>query len=409
MRKGIIMRVGIVGGGAAGMTAAITAAQSGHEVTIMEHSSRVGKKLLLTGNGRCNLTNVNQESWHYHGSDPTFADDIFQQYSHTDTLAFFTRLGIYTKNKNGCLYPYSEQASAVLDVLRMALAHEQVSVLTDCHITHIQKNVLFQVDTDQGRYEFEKIILATGSKAAPQTGSDGSGYVLAEKLGHQIIKPLPALVQLRSEEPYFKQLAGIRTEAKLTILCEGKKSGVEKGEVQLTNYGLSGIPTFQLSHIAAKALDQGKRVEIGIDWMPDMETEESVFVYLKNRIQNCPNKNAGELLIGMLHKNLSLLLVKLSGIKADRAVNTLTQEELYRLAQDIKQLCIPISAVNSFRDAQICSGGADTSQIKKTLESKVIEGLYFAGEMIDIHGDCGGYNLQWAWSSGMLAGRLLES
>ncbi len=403
------MRVGIVGGGAAGMTAAITAAQSGHEVTIMEHGSRVGKKLLLTGNGRCNLTNVNQESWHYHGSDPTFADGIFQQCSHTDTLAFFTRLGIYTRNRNGCLYPYSEQASAVLDVLRMALKRFRVSVLTDCHIMHIQKNVLFQVDTDQGRYEFEKIILATGSKAAPQTGSDGSGYALARELGHQIVKPLPALVQLRSEEPYFKQLAGIRTEAKLTILCEGKKSGVEKGELQLTNYGLSGIPTFQLSHIAAKALDQKKQVEICIDWMPDMETEERVFAYLKSRLQDCPDKNAGELLIGMLHKNLSLLLVKLSGIQADRAVTMLTQEELYRLARLIKQLHVPVSAVNSFRDAQICSGGVDTSQIKKTLESEFVEGLYFAGEMIDIHGDCGGYNLQWAWSSGMLAGRLLKS
>ncbi len=403
------MRVGIIGGGAAGMTAAITAAQSGHEVTVIEHGSRVGKKLLMTGNGRCNLTNVNQESWHYHGSNPAFAEGIFKQCSYTDTLAFFTRLGIYTKNKNGCLYPYSEQASAVLEVLRMALKRFQVSVLTDCHVRRIRKSALFQVETDQGGYEFDRVILAAGSKAAPQTGSDGSGYKLAEELGHHIVKPLPALVQLRSAEPYFKQLAGIRAEAKLTIVCDDKKYGVEKGELQLTGYGLSGIPTFQLSHIAARALDQGQKVDICIDWMPDMETEDGVFAYLKSRIQNCPDKKAEELLIGVLHKNLCLLLIKLSGVKADRTADTLTDAELNKLARLIKQLRVPVSSANSFQDAQICSGGVDTSQLKETLESGLVEGLYFAGEMIDIHGDCGGYNLQWAWSSGMMAGRLLES
>ncbi|MFT3984089.1 MAG: NAD(P)/FAD-dependent oxidoreductase [Lachnospiraceae bacterium] len=403
------MKVGIIGGGAAGMTAAITSAWGGHEVTVLEHGGRVGKKLLLTGNGKCNLTNVNQELWHYHGSDPLFADRIFQQCSYTDSLAFFTKLGIYTKNKNGCLYPYSEQASAVLEVLRMALKSLGVTLLTDCHIKSIKRSELFQVKTNQGCFMFDRLILAAGSKAAPQTGSDGSGYVLAQDFGHHIVKPLPALVQLRSAEPYFKQLAGIRTEVRLTILCDGKKSGVEKGELQLTSYGISGIPTFQLSHIAAKALDLGQKVDIFIDWMPDMESADGVITYLKSRVQNCPDKKAGELLIGMLHKNLNLLLIKMGDIKADRAVNMLTDAELKKLSLLIKQFPVPISAANSFQDAQICSGGVDTSQLKETLESTLVKGLYFAGELIDIHGDCGGYNLQWAWSSGMVAGRLLKS
>lgn len=402
------MKIGIIGGGAAGLVAAITAAEAGHQVTVLEHSNRIGKKILLTGNGRCNLTNSDQDLSHFHGGNLDLIQTVLKQCSYADTLSFFTNLGIYTKNKNGCLYPYSEQASAVLEVLRMKLRSLSVEILTDCQVKRLKKEACFIAETNQGQLQFDKLILATGSKAAEQTGSDGSGYALAKAFGHTIIKPLPALVQLRSEEVYFKQLAGIRTQAGLTLYCSKKPVGKEIGELQLTSYGLSGIPTFQLSHLAARALDEGQKVTMQIDFMPDMELT-TLTAYLKSRAVNGPDKKAEELLIGILHKNLSLLLVKLSGIKADRRADSVTEQELVRVAELMKQFTVPVSGTNSFREAQVCSGGINTAEITGQLESRLVKGLYFAGEIIDVHGDCGGYNLQWAWSSGMVAGRIQKS
>ena len=402
------MKIGIIGGGAAGLVAAITAAEAGHQVTVIEHSSRIGKKILLTGNGRCNLTNTDQDLSHFHGGSMPLIQAVLNQCSYVDTLSFFTRLGIYTKNKNGCLYPYSEQASAVLEVLRMALRSLSVQILTDCQIKRLKKETSFILETNQGQLQFDKLILAAGSKAAEQTGSDGSGYALAKAFGHTMIKPLPALVQLRSEEGYFKQLAGIRTQAKLTLYCNEKAAGSEMGELQLTSYGLSGIPTFQLSHLAARALDSGQKVRMQIDFMPDME-RQTLTAYLNSRAENCPDKKAEELLIGVLHKNLSMLLVKLAGIKADKRADALSEQEISKVAELMKQFTVPVSGTNSFRDAQVCSGGINTAEITERLESKLVKGLYFAGEIIDVHGDCGGYNLQWAWSSGIVAGRVQKN
>lgn len=402
------MKIGIIGGGAAGLVAAITAAEAGHQVTVLEHSSRIGKKILLTGNGRCNLTNTDQDISHFHGGNPDFIQTVLHQCSYADTLSFFTRLGIYTKNKNGCLYPYSEQASAVLEVLRMKLRNLSATILTDCQVKRLKKDTCFIAETNLGQLQFDKLILATGSKAAEQTGSDGSGYALAKAFGHTIVKPLPALVQLRSEASCFKQLAGIRTQAKLTLYCNDNPAGKEVGELQLTSYGLSGIPTFQLSHLASRALDNGQTVMMQIDFMPDMELP-ALTAYLKNRAANGPDKKAEELLIGVLHKNLSLLLVKLAGIKADRRIDSFTEQELFKVAKLMKQFRVPVSGTNSFRDAQVCCGGVSSAEISTQLESKLVKGLYFAGELIDVHGDCGGYNLQWAWSSGMAAGRICTS
>lgn len=404
------MKVCIIGGGAAGLVAAIQAAGDGYEVTILEHMDRVGKKILSTGNGKCNLTNVDQGAEHYHGTHPDFAVRVFEQCKYSTTLRFFTDLGIYTKNRNGGLYPYSEQASAVLDVLRMEIAELGVRVFCNIEVEKIEHKDLFYVhtvrtDKEKKRdvYQFDRVILATGGKAAKMTGSDGSGYRLAAELGHRIIEPLPALVQLRSSQQFFKSIAGIRCEAGLSLYVDDVYICAERGELQLTDYGISGIPVFQLSGCAARALYEKKMVKVQIDFMPDMPAVGDLKEFLAHRVATTPNKLLSELLIGMFHKNLCMLFIKTCGLKSTRKSSELTIEEVSTLARSIKQFDVSISKTNSFEQAQTCSGGVDTAELKDTLESKIVPGLFFAGEMIDINGDCGGYNLQWAWSTGMLA------
>lgn len=416
------MRVAVIGGGASGMTAAICAARDKHEVTIFEHMDRVGKKILVTGNGKCNLTNINQGTEFYHGTHPEYTKIIFDQYSYQDTLQFFTKLGIYTKNRNGGLYPYSEQASAVLDVLRMELSRLCVEIVTAAEVYRIsyrtdEHNIAepcigFRLHMKQSNKdlvrEFDRVIIATGSKAAKHTGSDGSGYALARSLGHTVIEPLPALVQLRSNQPFFKSIAGIRCDARLTLSVDGKYCGEERGELQLTDYGISGIPVFQLSSLASRALYEKKKVQVEIDFMPDMPTIGDMKEMLSCRIKACPQKEMQELLIGVFHKNLCHLFLKMNNIKSNRVANELEEDALGDLARTIKRFPVFISETNSFEQAQTCSGGISTEELTEHLESKIVPGIYFTGELIDIDGACGGYNLQWAWSTGMVAGSSLS-
>ncbi|MDO5572378.1 MAG: NAD(P)/FAD-dependent oxidoreductase [bacterium] len=407
------MKIGIIGGGAAGLTAAIQAAEGCNEVTVLEHMDRVGKKILSTGNGKCNLTNTDQRPEHYHGTHPDFAEQVFRQCSYAEVLHFFTKLGIYTKNKNGGLYPYSEQASAVLDVLRMKMEalHIQICCNTEVEqIAHKDQFHVFTVDrnsSEKKEYLFDRLILSTGGKAAKMTGSDGSGYRLAASMGHKIIEPLPALVQLRSPDAFFKGIAGIRCDADIQLYIDQVYLNHERGELQLTDYGISGIPVFQLSGAAARALYEHHHVHVLIDFMPDMPSVNDLKVYLQSRIKDTPYKTIGELMIGMFHKNLCSLFIRQCDLKSTKKAECLSDEALFRLSKCMKEFFVRINSTNSFDQAQTCSGGIDTAEIKDTLESKLIPGLYFAGEIMDINGDCGGYNLQWAWSTGLLAAQML--
>ena len=249
-------KVIIVGAGAAGMTAAIFAAREGAQVVLLEHKDRVGKKILSTGNGRCNLSNRLQEPFCYRSGQPDFPWKALVAFTLPMTLEYFEDLGVLTRERDGYLYPYSGQASAVLDALRLGLARESVQVVTECEVFSITPREdakhRFEVKTSQGNFSGETLILACGSKAAPGTGSDGSGYKLAKRLGHHIIKPLPALVQLRCPEKFFKQLAGVRADASVILYSDGRKLAEDKGEVQLTDYGISGIPVFQLCGARAR-------------------------------------------------------------------------------------------------------------------------------------------------------------
>ncbi|MFA9378381.1 MAG: NAD(P)/FAD-dependent oxidoreductase [Lachnotalea sp.] len=396
----------IIGAGASGMMAAISAARNHAKVMILEHTDRFGKKILATGNGRCNLTNMIQDTSCYRSNNIGFQNSILEQFDVNTTLKLFDEIGICVKNKNGYIYPNSEQASSVLDVLRMELEHLKVKVICNVNVNQIKKTGnSFCIHTDFQNYNCNRVIIATGSKASPKTGSDGSGYTLAKSFGHCVIKPLPALVQLKCEGDFFKKLAGVRCEARLNLIVEGQENVRDKGEVQLTDYGISGIPTFQISRFAVRALDAKKEVKVAIDFMPDIELE-AFRVLLKNRIQNSSYKNLEQLFIGLFNNKLISVLIKKANLSGHLLCSNLTDKQMHSLEECIKNFKVTVTGFHSFDSAQVCSGGVDTTELSSTtLESLKVPGLYFAGEVVDIDGICGGYNLQWAWSSGYVAGQ----
>lgn len=398
--------VAVIGGGAAGMMAAVTAASEGACVILLEHKDRIGKKILSTGNGRCNFTNTHQEPLCYHSEDPLFPWGIIEKFDARKTISFFLQLGIYSKNRNGYLYPNSDQASAVLDAFRMELERLHVDVRTGVQTQGIDPGKKgFVIRTDAGNVRADRVILSTGSKAAPATGSDGSGYDLAKQLGHRLVPVLPALVQLRCEGSFFKAVAGVRVNGSVAIWTEGECIAKDKGEIQLTDYGISGIPVFQVSRYASKLLYERKEVTAVLDFMPDF-TEEQTGAFLSARAKTRPEKPADLFLIGLFHKKLSDLWIKTARIPRDKKAGTLTEDEINSLVRLIKCFEVPVKATNPYEQAQVCCGGVDTAEVDpETLESRYVPGLYFAGEILDVDGMCGGYNLQWAWSSGYVAGK----
>lgn len=400
------IRVAVIGAGAAGMTAAITAASQGAEVTLYEKNDRVGKKILATGNGKCNLSNMNFTLDQYYCHDKEKLQKIFHVFSVWDTVSFFESMGLMVKNKNGGLYPYSEQAGAVLDILRMELLRKHVKVVPESEIkkiTFTKECRVFEVENGaDGPSCFDKLILACGSPASMKN-KNMSGYRLAESFGHKINPIVPGLVQLKSDETFCKALAGVRSTAKITLMIDGCPSGEETGEVQFTEYGVSGIPVFQISRTAAYALKEGKEVMLYADFFPDYE--EKAFIYLNRvRYESQKDKTLEEFLKGTLNKKINMVLIKRNGLKAGMKTEDAGYAKLQGLFAQSRRFPIHISGVNSIENAQVCAGGVDFAEIDEQMQSVKVPGLYFAGEIVDIDGKCGGYNLQWAWTSGYVAG-----
>ena len=397
--------VAVIGGGAAGMMAAITAAREGVKVTILEHKDRIGKKILSTGNGRCNFTNTYQTPACYRSDNRDFAWNIIQKFNVEKTISFFKELGIYPKDRNGYLYPYSDQAAAILEVLQIEIAKLDICVMTEINVLDIQPVKRgIRVTTDKKTITVDSVILACGSKAAPVTGSDGSGYQLAKLLGHRIVPVLPSLVQLRCAEKFYKSISGVRVQGTVEIYADDISLASDTGEIQLTNYGISGIPIFQVSRYAAKAIYQKQSVTAVLNFMPDMNKDEFLS-FLQERITLCPHKTLDEFFIGIFPKKLCELWIRLSRLPKEMRVSDLSGEQLEKLVLLIQHLRTHITETNAFEQAQICCGGVDTTEINPdTLESNYVPGIYFAGELLDVDGICGGYNLQWAWSSGFVAG-----
>lgn len=395
----------VVGGGASGLVAAISAARNGAKVTLIEQKDRVGKKILSTGNGRCNLTNTYMNSECFRSDDMSLVTEILKEFGVEDTKRLFEDLGVILKDRNGYIYPFSDQASTILDVLRMEVENLNICVVTEQKVKIILKEEhQFKITTEKGHIVCDAVILATGGKASSVLGSDGSGYDLAKGFGHHISPVVPALVQLKCAGDFFKQIAGVRAHAKVSLYVDDMLVNSDTGELQLTNYGISGIPVFQVSRYAAKGIYSHKNVHAELDFLPDINAQE-FDEYIKNRIQKHGNKTAEDFMTGVLHKKLATILLKEAKIPLHIKIKDVYEDKINQLIHLCKCFKVTVLDTNNFEQAQVCAGGVKTVEVHKTLESIYEKNLYLVGELLDVDGICGGYNLQWAWATGFIAGK----
>ena len=403
------MKVLIIGGGASGMMAALSALENPeNSVTLLERQGRVGKKLLATGNGRCNLTNRDIRLTHYHGQQPEFARFALENFYVGRTLAFFERLGLLTVTEDsGKVYPLSDQASSVLDVLRFAMQARGANVVTSCDVVEIRHKARgFEAVSATGeKYFGDKLIVACGGAAGKKLGGSKSGYHLLSQLGHSCTEILPSLTQIRTDPAFVKALKGVRADAHVRLRRDGRTVQESFGEVQFTDFGLSGPEAFSLSRAAATG---GEGQELALDFF--REYGDSVLLdMLQEKRMNLPELAAEDLFAGMLQSRLGRMIVKRAGLKYQTKLHELTDEQLLACVKMGKCFTLAVDGVMGFDSAQVTAGGVPTAEFDaRTLESLRSPGLFVCGELLDIDGDCGGYNLQWAWSSGYLAGKLGE-
>lgn len=398
----------VVGGGASGIMAAITAKDSGADVAILEGNDRIGKKILITGNGRCNISNENIEASRYHGENEKFPLDILSSFDKNSTINFFNSIGLpLITLEGGKMFPLSLQASSVLDLLRFAIADRSIPVYYGSKVKDIHRNKSsFRIYTQNGeQFECEKLILCTGGKSAPVTGSDGSGFDIAKSLGHSVIAPIPALVQLKLNFKHLKAISGVKFNGFAEILVDDSKVRREFGEILFTDYGISGPPILQLSRIASYNLSKKKNVKLKIDLIPDM-SENELISYLEAHFAIFSYRSLFDSFIGIINKKMIPVILKEAGINdIHMPCSNLEWKEKQALFSLLKEWAFEVCDTNSFANSQITAGGVSTKEIdNETLESKLVPGLYMAGEILDVDADCGGFNLQWAWSSGYAAG-----
>lgn len=398
------MNVCVIGGGAAGMLAALTAAENGHRVLLLERQSRVGRKLLATGNGRCNLSNYHVSPAHYHGG-ASFCDFALSQFDVGETLQYFSSLGLLTVSEaSGRIYPMSNMAGSVLDVLRYALERPEIDLQTGQTVTAVRKMPEgFSVKTETDTFSARCLILAAGGAAGSKVGGGMDGYRLAKSLGHHRTALYPSLVQLKTDPTYPRALKGVKAQCGISICRGSQVLARNSGEVLFTEYGVSGPAIFDLSRSVSAG---GSDLTCLLNFFPDWE-EAEVLHWLSQRQAAMAAHEASTLLTGSCHTRLGQMICKSAGFTNQRAAG-LTRDDLRRIARQATHFALPITGTCGFDQAQVTAGGLDTSEFDpRTLQSRLVPGLYACGELLDIDGDCGGYNLQWAWSSGRLAGKLL--
>ena len=396
------MTIGIIGGGAAGMAAALAASeQKKVQVILLERQARVGKKLSATGNGRCNLTNLHANEGGYHGEEADFASFALEKYNVRDTLNWFRSLGLFTvAEESGRVYPYSDQANSVVDVLRFALEKPNIRLETGFEVEKVKKNGdVFHIEGTGGVVECDKLIIACGGLAGTKLGGSMSGYKLLRSFGHKCTKLRPTLVQLKSGWPGAASLKGVRANCHAQILHNEEVFAQSRGELQFTEYGLSGPVIFEVSRDVCQA--RGEWV-CRLDLLPEIDKETLKTELLRRKQTNLP---VSELLTGILHNRLGRVLTQNAGISGYVPVSQLEEYEIDAVCRAVKGFEVTLTEPLGMDSAQVTAGGIVTGEFnRETMESKLVPGLYACGEVLDIDGDCGGYNLQWAWSSGRLAG-----
>ena len=396
------MIIGIIGGGASGMAAALAAAENPDvQVILMERQARVGRKLQATGNGRCNLTNLHADRWGYHGDRPIFAQYAIENFGPEAVIAWFRSLGLFTvAEESGRVYPYSDQANSVVDVLRFALEKPNIVVKLGFEVEKVRKTAGgFRIEAKEGAVECDKLIIACGGLAGTKLGGTMSGYKLLRSLGHKCTKLRPTLVQLKSSWSGCAALKGVRANCHAQILHNGQLHSESTGELQFTEYGLSGPVIFEISRDACQG--SGEWV-CRLDFMPHVEETQILEELLLRKQRDIP---ASELLTGILHNRLGRVLSQSAGINMNRYASEVSDYDLKQLTYLVKSFDVELTEPMGMDCAQVTAGGIVTNDFDdKTMESRLVPGLYACGEVLDIDGDCGGYNLQWAWASGRLAG-----
>ena len=397
--------IAVIGGGASGMIAAITARKSGKEVVVLERKDRILKKVLITGNGRCNITNVNANISNYFGKNISSVENILNSFNPQDTMDFFNGLGIICNEENrGKVYPLSGQASSVVDALRFEAERLGVRIETEFYVRKIEKEGFkVKIDSEERKkIEAGRVVIAAGGQSYPELGSNGSGFELAKELGHSVTRLSPSIVQLKTEKNQVKGLQGIKTDAAVTAYGDNKKICTYDGELLFTDYGISGNVVFNISFV----MPLYKNVEFEIDFMEKFDYNE-LYEILKERKKIMSHLTMENYFNGMINKKLGQFLSKVSGIeKLSKPVKDLNDSEIRKLCTVLKKYRVKILDTTGFKNAQITAGGVSLDEVNpETLESKIVKGLYFSGEVLDVYGECGGFNLQWAWASGYIAGK----
>lgn len=393
------------------MVAAIEAARNGASVTLFEQNKKIGRKILATGNGRCNVTNRIIETSRFHGSKPTFVNAAINRFGAKKCEEFFEELGIcLAQGHENRLYPMSQQSSSIADMLGFECERQGVKIVLESEVTQLSfQGDVFSLHVRDSIYHFKKVLVATGGLAMPTLGSNDSGHRFATSFGHNLIPTFASLVQLVTKESFVKEVSGVKFEGEVSLYVDNTLEQQRKGDVLFTNYGISGSAILDISRKAAEALHVNKAVELRVDALPEF-SKENLRTLLKNRLKFSHGKTLPVWLDGLINKKLAQLVVELANFPRHiKTADDLSQKDLGRLVFALKEIRLTITDTKGFKSAETTAGGVDVREIDpETMESKKVKGLYFTGEVLDIDGDCGGFNLHWAWASGFVAGHAMS-
>jgi predicted Rossmann fold flavoprotein len=396
----------IIGAGPAGLMAAVSAASVNRKIILLEKNESVGRKIFATGNGRCNLTNKNISLERYHGASKVFIKSILGKFDQYQTINFFESLGVALKEEdNGRVFPRSNQASAIVEALKYALEESRITIKTNTVVKSVNKSNGFLIKTESGQnFEAKKVILSTGGKAAFQYGSSGDGIYWAGKLGHNIIPVFAALVPIETRESWVKEVQGIKIEARITTKVDNETILESFGDCLFTDFGLSG-PAVMAQAGAISPLLNNNLVKIYIDLYPEI-TEQALNQKIEQIFKNNSSRSLLNSLPGLIPSKLVPVIISLAELDQNKKASEISINDRLRIVNCIKRAELSVKKIRPLKEAQVSRGGVDTAEIdQNTLESRLVKGLYFAGEIMDVDGDSGGFNLQWAWSSGYVSGK----